>query len=114
MDIQDSVVQRSNLGKSDDPGIESFDPLKKQDSLHFYESILRQAWEDGNISESEFRMLKSMRTSERISSQEHKEIEQKIVDEKGVTPMRCHQCGSIGEFNMDTRSYYCPHCKEDI
>jgi hypothetical protein len=114
VDIQDSVVQRSNLGRSDDPQVESFDPLKKQDSLHFYESILRQAWEDGNISESEFRMLKSMRGSERISFQEHKEIEQKIVDEKGVTPMRCPQCGNIGEFKIDTRTYYCPRCKQDI
>lgn len=114
VDIHDSVVQRSNLGKSEDPQIESFDPLRKEDSIQFYESILRQAWEDGSISESEYRMLKSMRDSERITFSEHKEIERKIVDESGHTPMRCHQCGGIGEFNLNTRSYYCPRCRHEI
>ena len=130
LNIHDSVVQRTSLGSTGSgegtrrnilTGVEEkeepipdIDPLSKYEARKFYESILKKAWEDGYINESEFRMLKAIRESENITLDGHREIEKKIVEEKGVTPMRCPECGGIGEYVVEKRGYHCPRCGHDI
>lgn len=131
LNIHDSVVQRTSLGSTGSreeelvgeivPGAEEeeypipdFDSRSDYETRTFYESILKKAWEDGYVNESEFRMLKAIRNSERITLDEHREIEKDIVEEKGATPMRCPECGGIGEYVVEKRGYYCPKCRHDI
>jgi len=115
VDIHDSVVQRSSLGsKKEEETMPDLDPLSQYETEKFYESILQKAWEDGYVNESEFRMLKNIRRSERITLDDHREIEKKIVERKGLTPMRCPECGSIGEYVVEKKGYYCPKCESDI
>ena len=108
-ELNERIIRPSPVGKVDKkPYYEQ--GFTDYQALSFYEEILRKAWEDGYIDEAESRMLKTLRESERISLEEHKRIEKKIVEERGITPMRCPQCGKIGDYVPEKDAYYCSDC----
>ena len=89
-------------------------PLSDYEARKFYKSILQKAWEDAYINETEYRMLKNIRESANISLEEHKKLEEEVLQGREIKPIRCPECGKIGEYSVEKEGYFCPDCQRDL
>jgi hypothetical protein len=110
VDIQDSVVQRSEIGTSTNAGI---NVGNRQQALKEFEHLLETVWEDGHVSQDEYRLLKIVRESKSISPADYKRIEERVKSRMAAKNVQaCPDCSSELQYVKDYEAWYCWECKE--
>lgn len=121
IEISDSVVQRSRIGGSypRDDEIEFEDKDFELNNnimiLKEYKKLLENIWEDGEITDYEYKILKLMRKHENISISDHMKIEREVLQEKNESKKRiCPECKNYLSYIESYDEWYCYNCEEYI
>jgi len=90
MDVEDGAEEEMD-----------WDDLPMFDAAEVYRSLLLKAWEDDVMTEDEYRLLRSIRLSLRITAEEHRILEEEVVENKGEVPDWMRRLGKDADIVWD-------------
>ena len=111
VNLQDCVVNRSQIGRMAGPAVEM---TNRRKVMAEYRRLLEAVWADGVVTDEEFEFLARVRTTESIGLADHHRIEQEVI--KGMQTRTqvypCPACGYQLEYIKDYADWYCWKCED--